>query len=446
MKRWLRRTLGTLSCMGLSLAQASQPLPTGPTPSLPAPQNVQVLPPAESAPPQHGEVIYPDHGAAHEEHVTGDCCTPPPPKKPCWKVYGGGEGLYLRPQFSPENPALFTITLNNNVAIGAGANGLPQAQLNNFSNGTSQDFSYDFSVSGRAWLGIQNDSGLGVRGRGFYFDQSPGTVSGIGGSSGTTTPPVVGLPGGLPNNMQTIITSAPALGLAITTSAPSTNTPVAGGPTTFLPGSDTLFANSSLFMNVIDGELTQNFTAGNWQLIVSAGGRYAYIEQTYSAFHAGAVRTDTVAGVVTARDQTTDSLESRQTFTGGGPAVGLEVIRRLGCSNFGLYTNARGSLLFGRSRQNVIQNSRIQSDVIVAGATLATVDNSVITTAQASSFNVLPILELEAGAQWAAPLGNLEFVIRPAAIGQVYFDAGNATTRDGNLGLFGFMLSAGVRF
>jgi hypothetical protein len=416
--RLLLNALGALGLAGLPMAQAGEPIPYAPGP----------IPALSKDFPSHDGPAWPDHTDS----------------KKCWKLYGGADALYLRPHFN-SNPALTVLTTNDVTTIGTGANGLPAATVNNSSTTSTRDFSYDFSVTPRYWIGIQTDSGLGLRGRYFRFDQDADPISATSGAAGFFTPAVVGLPGGIPNNIQTSVTSTPALGQSISTSAPSTST-AGGGITTFLPGTDTLSARSSLHLDVWDGEVTQSFGTGCWQIQVSAGGRYTFIEQTYGALHAGPVRTDSVGGVITARDQTSDSLSSRHTFTGGGPTMALEVLRRLGNSNIGLYSNARGSLLFGRSRQSVTTRSDISSDVIIGGATLAAVNNTIVNNAQTDSFDVLPVLELEAGTQWAAPLGKLEFIIRSAAVGQVYLNGGNATSRDGDFGLFGATLSAGLRF
>jgi hypothetical protein len=57
------------------------------------------------------------------------------------------------------------------------------------------------------------------------------------------------------------------------------------------------------------------------------------------------------------------------------------------------------------------------------------------------------VLELELGLEWTRPIGRgAEFVLRPAAVAQLYLDGGNASSASGNFGLYGFLLSGGIRY
>src|SRR5438105_8307062 len=120
MKRIWHKALGTLGLLGLSMAQAAEPLPYAPIPTY-----------VDDAPAYH------DPGTSKGDH--------------CWHVYGGSDALYLRPHFS-SNPALTSLTTNDvTTTTGSGPGGLPFATVTNASSTTVQDFKYDFSVSPRIW-------------------------------------------------------------------------------------------------------------------------------------------------------------------------------------------------------------------------------------------------------------------------------------------------------
>src|SRR5581483_9181150 len=122
----------------------------------------------------------------------------------------------------------------------------------------------------------------------------------------------------------------------------------------------------------------------------------------------------------------------------------LEAIRKIGDSNFGLFGNSRVGLLFG-NRKQVASSSTVLNEAVANGVAVNTT-TVFLANGATSGFGILPIVEMEAGAQWTRCLGNFELVVRPAAVGQVYFDGGNATGRTGNFGLVGGMLTAGVRY
>jgi hypothetical protein len=59
---------------------------------------------------------------------------------------------------------------------------------------------------------------------------------------------------------------------------------------------------------------------------------------------------------------------------------------------------------------------------------------------------MVPILEIELGAQYTRELGNGELFFRSGVVGQAYWDGGNATTRNADFGLFGFQFGVGFRY
>src|SRR5207253_1434651 len=157
----------------------------------------------------------------------------------------------------------------------------------------------------RGEVGFLNDSGFGLRGRYMYFSQND-SVDGVRPDATTT------------------ISSAAPLGI---------NQIVGVG--------DVASARSTLTFHLADIEAQQEFRWGPyWSLRGSAGGRYAYLRQTYDF-------TETTAAA------TTNELHSFLQFSGGGPTAALELRRYFPHSNLNLYALGRGSLLFGRFSHHV---------------------------------------------------------------------------------------------
>ena len=80
--------------------------------------------------------------------------------------------------------------------------------------------------------------------------------------------------------------------------------------------------------------------------------------------------------------------------------------------------------------------------------------------AENSRWDVIPVAEMEVGAEYASWVGSARWIVRASLVGQVYSGAGNASntelfTTSGtdetldngiNLGLFGLRISAGVNY
>ncbi len=188
--------------------------------------------------------------------------------------------------------------------------------------------------------------------------------------------------------------------------------------------------------------------SGCWSVIASAGARYLYLEQTYSAFHPAVPRINLVDGLLVDRDFQQDVLLSRQTFTGAGPTLGLEIMRGMRESRCSLYASGRGSVLFGRGRQQASLNQFfLDEDFDDAGNVIQVDTSTVVSNADARGWDVLTIGEIELGAQFHMTKGNSQIFVRPALVGMMYWDGGNASNRAGNdFGLVGVSLSAGVGF
>jgi hypothetical protein len=207
----------------------------------------------------------------------------------------------------------------------------------------------------------------------------------------------------------------------------------------FAPAGFSLFALGDIRTQLWDIEVTQEFHPCHCRLVASAGLRAGRVSQDYSAAVANG------AGAVTS------SLISGHSFEGIGPTVGLEGHRPIGCDGFGLYGLARASLLFGHAKES-------------ASVTRALVEGARDFDAAASRESLLPMLDIELGAEYTTSLGDACLILQAGLVGQVWFNAENPSLTDGvtgglqappilgvggrntNFGFIGFNISAGIRF
>ena len=95
----------------------------------------------------------------------------------------------------------------------------------------------------------------------------------------------------------------------------------------------------------------------------------------------------------------------------------------------------RGSVLFGDGKMA----SSTQEDLLLA--------NQFVTLRSSTRDDLLPIGEVQIGAEWTRRLyyGGLLY-FRGAFEGQYWAGVGNATSEDGNLGFLGFSATLGLNF
>jgi Legionella pneumophila major outer membrane protein precursor len=270
-----------------------------------------------------------------------------------------------------------------------------------FRESQQQDFHYGMHAEPLAWLGYVSESGLGARVRWWQFNiSSNAVVETAFRGPGVSSPPVLGV--------QDFSSR----------------------------GSNALAAFASdLHLNVWDIELSHDFTFGHCGCLLAGGVRYAHMAQDYAAGIA-------YFGFETGAGVPHDILTFAHNFNGAGPTIACEGHRALGQTGLALYGSARGSTLFGSSHQRLFR----VSDVVGPPFTQ-------ISTASAT---VLPVGELEVGAEYGHCFGGLHAVAQVAFVGQVWFGAGNASNSDGvftsgsgnssNLGLVGLAVRAGVDF
>jgi hypothetical protein len=259
-----------------------------------------------------------------------------------------------------------------------------------------EDFDYDYEFAPLVWAGWVSCDGFGFRGRAWRYENDASVL--------------------LSNDGQTAFDSAAPLGLQ--------NLSTTLG--------DTLLYATDLQIRVYDAEATQSWNVCGWGILLAGGVRYAQINQSY-------VHVELPAG-----DTLVDAISSGSNFKGIGPTVALEVRRELGGSGLALYGSARGSLLFGKGKQDAFQ----------------VVNNTPNVFASTSRDDVMPITEFEVGAEFGRSMGRGRFFAQAALVGQVWHGAGNGAQNEmipvlvdpevsdnsSNLGLFGGKVAIGINY
>jgi hypothetical protein len=314
-----------------------------------------------------------------------------------------GAGFYFLKPYFGGNPAFST-------RVTSTATTTDSSTTTTFSE--ERDFDFDPAFAPLIWFGYVTQSGLGVRARWWHLTQSADASALNNDVTGAT-----------------VISSAGPGGLSF--SSPGH---LLGH---FGAGADELFFKSRLKMDVWDFEATQDIQAGGWTLLVSGGVRYAHLAQNYNAF-----RFNSGVGDNMIFDQDSTTLLSGHSFSGAGPTVALELARPFGNTGFSLYTNARGALLFGCTHQHASRLT-VQSGMESGGMPFNTTSFSDSDSCRSS---VLPVAEIEVGAQYDRAFGLLHPFVRTGLVGQSWFGAGNASGSGGTLGLLGLTVTAGLNY
>jgi hypothetical protein len=323
----------------------------------------------------------------------------------CWHATGDVGFYELKPQWR-SNPAYI---LNMPNSGGGG----PQ---------TIVDFDHGLTFIPRISIGVENNNGFGFRVNWWQF------------------------------------ISTNAVGFALTSANQLiTASPLGAGFTTNTDGNFT--AKSTLRMVVFDFEATKDIQLDQWALKLSGGVRYAHISQNYNAnFTSTFGEGDGGNTFVDSR-----SVSSGTSFNGAGPTASIDVQRRLGNSNFSLYANARGSLLFGRTKQ-AANSGEVFKSFNAFGQLISVTNSSGVSVKSQSEATIIPVGELELGVRWERDWGRRLVYVQAAFVGQVWFEAGNssrsapvlgpftsqdengASPLDNDLGLLGFTMTAGLRW
>jgi hypothetical protein len=288
--------------------------------------------PAEVAPPAGLQPVHP---------VVADCVSECGPQG---EVIGGAGISLLQPFFS-NNPAITFFRQ------GTGP-------------GRREDIRHQMSAAPLVWLGYRDDSGLGVRGRWWYFRE--------GTDQNYQLPPPQG-------RTLTVLSAAP-MGAFI----------IRDNPRAFA-------VTSKLQLQVADVEVFQDATLCNWNFLLSGGLGYADITQNYNAYAIG-------RGGVRSKP-----LISGSSYVGFGPEFAVEARRPLSDTGLNLYGSARTRLLFGNATQNAFGGDELRG------------------SQENRQHAVVAVEELELGLEYGRTVGQSRFVGQVALVGQEWFGAGNAT-------------------
>jgi hypothetical protein len=334
--------------------------------------------------------------------------------EPRCSCFQAGVGIYYLKPYFDTNPAYARAVNNSSTTAATTAT-------------TQENFQWDYNVAPLVWLEFCSADCVGLRARFWRFDDSPAapTVSNPF-TTGTTATQVI---------------SAYPLGVGITSN-----------PTGAAAGIDDQLAfRSSLQLEVYDLEVTKRFRPGPTTLAFSGGLRYARLSQTYDA---SLLSTPAVALADTVRSDLTSSHD----FRGIGGTFAVDVTYPIGCCGVSLFAGARGSLLYGTGRESASLLT-VTTDALGASTSQAL-------TASQSQDRLLPVGEIELGAEFAHRLGRGWWFLQTALVNQVWFGAGNASNNETitgtgtvsgtpptqaadnhiNLGLFGLRASLGVRY
>jgi hypothetical protein len=203
-------------------------------------------------------------------------------------------------------------------------------------------------------------------------------------------------------------------GDAGTTLATPTPLPVISPSATLLQGlgADQFAFTQSVNVNVVDAEMLKECQVFDTTFLLSFGARYARLHQHYSA-------TRTNAG------GDFEFLATGSRFAGWGPTTSLELIHRIGASNFSWYASGRGSFLFGVNRftqdyQGAV-NRTYESDTRCA-----------------------TIVEAEMGLQYGCNVGHCYLFVRAGGVYQRWFDVGTPVGSNGDLTFAGGTARVGI--
>ena len=273
----------------------------------------------------------------------------------------------------------------------------------------TKEFGYTYQLAPSTWFSVIGPSGFGFRFRFFEYDDASKaeslTLTRDQSAISSVNPPR-NLGPILNGNNQPFGFSSP--GVLLT-----------GGA-----GADRLTFRSDLRVQHMDFEGIYEGYVSDFAYSISGGARYLQTAQNY--------RADLVndAGE-------TGQLRSGHDFYGAGPTISFGAQHRFGTSGFSVFGNLRGSLLVGLGRQDTYF---LQS--ITAAPAQTTQLSNVSAFAQ-----TLPIFDAQVGGEYTVCFGTYGHIfVRAAAVTQSYFDIGNASSRTGNLSLFGGQVSLGWRY
>ncbi len=186
----------------------------------------------------------------------------------------------------------------------------------------------------------------------------------------------------------------------------------------------TIATRGNLTTDVVDFQATSTWDGPRWTHILGAGVRYTYLNLDYQAALNG--------------PGTAINLASGHSMHGVGPSISFDTKRRIGESGFAIYSQVYGSVLFGHQSEFQTANNGVTFQQFSRSQT-----------------QVIPVGELEVGAEYQRCIGRAKVFLQAGFHGQVWWGAGNMSNVDmvgpgsasgSNMGLIGLALRAGVRY
>jgi hypothetical protein len=264
----------------------------------------------------------------------------------------------------------------------------------NFTTLRQEDFNYSWSLNPVVQVGFVGEHVVGVRARYWRFDENARES--------------------FLNDGSVVLESASPLGLVVGSGAPR----------------EGMIFNSHVKLEVIDLEATRVFQSNDWSILLTAGARYAHLGQEYNAFSAN---TGTLR----------EALLSGHRFKGGGPTASIETWYPIGHGGWAVFANTRAAILFGQAKHRATRFIALNQD-------------SPYDDAGTDSNDLIPVLEMLVGLEYAACLGSCQLVFQVGGIGQVWFGAGNpansqflftgSSDASANLGFVGLSATVGFHF
>jgi hypothetical protein len=380
----------------------------------PCPEPAQPLPPLAVQPPEQPSGLWQNLVVLHNAyawHFDGLDLWHEPPPECCLHVFADAGFYFLQPYFESNPVSTFTGHIFTDASI-------PTTTTR------TDEFEYDAGFSPRAEVGVVGNNGFGIRVGWWQFDQ-------VARSRPTTDKDKTG---------STLIGSAPVLGV------PGFTSPSAAA-LKFGVFNETLRFATHLKTTVVDTEAVQQTQADVWTLLFSGGVRYTYLSEDYSATRFNAAGSGKSGKTKVFLIEDSDIVAEGHSFAGVGPTVAIDASRPIGTLGFALYGVARTSLLFGTGKIQSYESSR--TDVIGSGGVKAkpvAYTNLLFLNDGTERDDLLPVGEVEVGGQWARRLGRVGVFVRVGLVGQAWWGAGNATSENGNLGLFGMTLAGGFDY
>jgi hypothetical protein len=361
-------------------------------PAAPNRGGMRILPTTYSKtdlPPETYDPAYSEGPAACGSAACGPACDPHPP----WDrpLYGRGHfigevGAYFLTPVSIPHTA-FTSTIAGNTA--------------------TTEFPRNVDFGATASFGYLWHNDWGFRGNYTYLR---GTVNGSISNSDPTSTILTAVP--------VIMSPSLAVGQGI--------------------GSDQFTFAQHLELHVADIEVLKEAHFLDTTFLFSFGGRYAHVQQSYSASRNNPGGTNGVITVALDRED----LDASNRFDGWGPTFSFEAVHPL--THWGLsgYGSVRGSVLWGidRFRQNYHNGTTL---IDANGVPIFT---DVTKVGESNDRRTVPTGEAEVGLQFGNRIGRFYVFARAGAVFQRWWDVGSPYGSSGNLGFLGGTMKVGITY